>query len=332
MQYISIGIRLSAALLVLAAGSSCGQTKQTGHSEKDGVRVPETYIHEIENRIQYKPEGYLYGLYYKHTDCSYEILVNDMPVVTHFGIGERSLSADINACILKPGKQEVTIRIYPKKIDEQHFSASLSKESRVKITIRKDWRTADRRASDAYISGNKTNWEILQFETPVVEKDTSYAEFKVGFEIADKDMSWHLTGWSESEDLSRVPDLRKEVDAFYAAYKKILATGNTAKYLALLQNSIYEEAASIPWDRDAAKNIAGNMSAAGAEKRDFIYPCQNSRLQYYGNGKVVTLVCADTVTFGYAPLISKSAVNGLPRAHTFYLHKPRGNRNLQIIR
>lgn len=290
------------------------------------------YVSEIENKIKYEKEGYLYGLYYSHTDCSYEILVNDIPVITHFGIGERSLSVDINQYILRPGKQEITIRLFPRKIDENHFAASLSKDSRVKIIIKKDWRTADSRASDAYISGDKTNWEILQYETPEIEKETPAAEFKTSVTLTDKDINWSLTGWLESQDLQGDPNIRKEVDAFYAAYKGILEAGDQNRYLSLLKNSIYEEAASIPWDHDAAKNITKNMSEYVAEKRNFIYPCKSSQLQFYGAGRVVTLVCTDTLTFGYSPLISKTAKNLLPKAHTFYLHKPKGSNQLQIIR
>ena len=74
------------------------------------------------------------------------------------------------------------------------------------------------------------------------------------------------------------------------------------------------------------------MTGYATDKRSFIYRCKNAELKFYGNGRVVTLVCTDTISFGYSPLISKTAKNMMPKAHTFYFHKRQGSGKLEIIR
>lgn len=75
----------------------------------------------------------LFNLKYEHSNYSFEILVNDMPVVTHFGLGERSgLTVDINQYILRQGTQNITIRMFPIKTDENSFATNLAKDSFVK--------------------------------------------------------------------------------------------------------------------------------------------------------------------------------------------------------
>src|SRR5690606_32873174 len=100
------------------------------------------------------------------------------------------------------------------------------------------------------------------------------------------------------QPLTNDPGLKQEVTAFYEKFKKILEAGDQQKYLTLLQRSISEEAASTPWDEKAREQITKNMLEYAQEKRNFIYPCAASELKFYGQGRVVTLVCLDTLTFG----------------------------------
>lgn len=55
------------------------------------------------------------------------------------------------------------------------------------------------------------------------------------FEVEAKDVNWKIIGWSESQDLKSDPRIRKEVDAFYADFKKTLEDGNKNKYQSLLK-------------------------------------------------------------------------------------------------
>lgn len=311
------------ALGVYISLQSCAQNKKDTAAEN-----------KIMEKIEYQKEGMLFKLKYEHLDCSYEILINDMPIISYFGLGERSgLTVDINQYILKPGKQEITIRMFPAKTDENIFSPSLSKKSFVKIDISKNKEPMTMLDQlNAKGSGTVYKWETLIYKTPQLEKIMPYSEYKTSFEVEAKDINWKIVGWSKSKSLTNDPNIRKEVDEFYSNYKKILEEGNQNKFLSLVRNTIYEEAASKPWNKEIENQLTKNMSDYAVEKRNFIYPCKNAELKFFGNGRVVTLVCADTLTFGYSPLVSKTAKNMMPKSHTFYLHKPEGSNELQIIR
>lgn len=286
------------------------------------------------DKIEYQKEGMLFKLKYDRTNCSFEILVNDMPVVNHFGLGERSgLTADINQYILKQGTQNITIRMFPIKTDETSFATNLAKDSFVKVVISKNKELVSM-LDQINVEGNNADfkWEVLNYQTPPLQTILPSVEYRTTFEVEAKDVNWKIIGWSESQDLKSDPNIRKEVDAFYADFKKTLEHGNQNKYQSLLKNSIYEEAASIPWNKQAESQLKSNQSGYATEKRSFIYPCKNAELKFYGNGKVVNLVCSDPMSYGYSPLISKTTKNMMPKSHTFYLHKPKGNDKLEIIR
>lgn len=313
----------SVALCICISLQSCAQNKNEIKNDTTNME-----------KIEYQKEGLEFSLKYRHKNCSYEILVNDMPVITHFGIGERSgLTVYINQYILKAGKQDITIRMFPAKSDENSFKELLDENSGVSIEVaKKKAPISPLDELNAESKGETIKWEVLNYTTPKIEKPTSHIEFKTSFVVDSKDINWKITGWSKSKDLRNDPNLRKEVETFYDDYKKVLEEGNQAKYLSLVNTTIYEQAASTPWDKEAETQIKKEMGNYATEKRNFLYPCKNAELKYFGNGKVVTLVCTDIQTFGYSPLISKTAKNMMPKAHTFYLHKPEGSNKLEIIR
>jgi len=311
------------ALGVCLSLPSCAQDKKDTAAEN-----------KIAGKTDYQKEGVLFKLKHEHLDCSYEILLNDMPIVTYFGLGERSgLTVDLNQYILKPGKQEVTIRMFPVKKEENHFAPKLSKNAFVKIEITKSKEPMTMLDQlNARGKGKEYKWATLTYQTPKLDKPLPYTAYKTSFVVDEKDVNWKIVGWSKSKKLNNDPNLRKEVDEFYNNYKKVLEEGNRNKFLSLVRTVIDEEAASKPWDKEIENQLTKNMIDYAAEKRNFIYPCTKAELKFFGDGRVVTLVCADTLTFGYAPLISKTAKSMVPKSHTFYLHKPAGTNKLEIIR
>ncbi|HEY1194382.1 hypothetical protein [Flavobacterium sp.] len=280
-------------------------------------------------------KGMMFTLKYENQGCSYEILLNDMPVATSFGLSNGfSLKKELNQYILNSGKQEITIRIYPQKKTETSFEATVSKMAKVKIAIKKNKEPLSiLDLAEAREKGIQTEWEVLSFETPKIESDGSFHEFKTSFNVDGKDINWKIIGWTESKDLRNDPDLRKQVDSFYENFKNVLASKKQQEYLKLLKTSIHEEALSKPWfEPDFEKDLSKEIVQYAIEERNFIYPCENAEMKFYANGKIVTLSCKDITTFGYSPLISKTAKNAMPKVHTIYLHKPKNSDELEIIR
>ncbi|MFD1604601.1 hypothetical protein ACFSJW_14420 [Flavobacterium artemisiae] len=280
-------------------------------------------------------KGMLFTLKNESHDCSYEVLVNDVPVVSYFGLGGGySSKKEINQYMLQPGRQEITIRIYPQKKTEASFENVISKNAKVKITILKSKEPMSMLdILAAKEKGEQYEWQVVFFETSKIDADLPYKEFKTAFDVTDKDITWKIKGWAESKDLRNDSKLRQQVDVFYEKFKDILTNKKQQEYVDLLKTSIQEEALSKPWyGSDFGKDLANEMFKYAGEERNFIFPCQNAELKFYGNGKMVTLVCKDLLSYGYSPLISKTAKNAMPKVHTIYLHKSKNSDELKIIR
>lgn len=303
---------------------SCAQDK---NNQKSNIK-------HMEKDIVQKEFGDSYRMKYEHSNCSYEILINDVPLITFYGLGERSTTAYINQYLLKPGKQEITIRIYPKKIEDTKFAAGLDSTSFVKLTL-------DRKkmiSRDLKLKGGigKRDWQdVVVYQTPKLAENAPFAEFKIPFEATKEELTWEIKGWSESEILNNDEALKKEVFAFYKNFQQVIEDQNKTEYISLFKNSIFEQASADSWNsKEFLKEAMQTMTDDPIPKQKFLFPLNenSAELKFYGNGRVVTLVSKDPRSFGYSPLVAKPDKGNFPIAYTFYLHKPKGSNKLEIIR
>lgn len=292
-------------------------------------------ISQMEKEIIQKEFGHSFHLRYDHSNCSYEILINDVPLINFYGLGERSTGATINQYMLKPGIQEIKIRMYPKKTENTKFKESLDSSSYVKLKLTK-----------AKTGSTQWNWseegqkkgqeiEVFNYQTPKLEKDVPFAEFKIPFEATKDELTWEIKGWSASRTLENNETLKKEVFDFYNNFQKVIENQDKNQYINLLAHSVFEEASADSWrSKDFFKRAMDDLSNKPIPKQKFLFPIneQTAELKFYGNGKVVTLVSKDPRSFGYSPLVAKAENSNFPIAYTFYLHKPTGSNKLEIIR
>lgn len=303
---------------------SCAQDKNSKKLE----------INHMQKIILQKEFGHRFRLDYEHNNCSYQILINDVPLITFYGLGERSSGDHINQYMLHPGKQEVTIRMYPKKIEDTKFHNSLDSTSFVKLKIEKikngsqQWEFSQ--------AGQARDWEdVIVYQTPKLEKDVPFAEFKIPFEATKDELTWEIKGWSESQTLENNETLKREVFDFYNNFQKVIENQDKSEYINLLAHSVFEEASADSWrSKDFFKRAMDDLSSKPIPKQKFLFAIneQTAELKFYGNGKVVTLVSKDPRSFGYSPLVAKAEKSNFPIAYTFYLHKPKGSNKLEIIR
>lgn len=111
-------------------------------------------------------------------------------------MGERSdLNVDINQYILVPGRQEITVRLYPAKKNDDLFRRYLSKGSFVKIAVTKNKEPMTMLDQlNAKGKGIKYQWETLLYKTVPLEKEVSYTEYKTSFEVNAKDLTCGYSG------------------------------------------------------------------------------------------------------------------------------------------
>lgn len=309
-----------------------GCTIQSCAQDKNNQKID---IKQMEKEIIQKEFGHYFRLKYEHQNCSYEILINDVPLVTFYGLGERSTGAGINQYMLKPGKQEITIRMYPKKIEDTKFKDKLDSTSYVKLLLTKSKSGSPKWTWSKEGQEEGKDVKVFSYQTPKLEEDVPFAEFKIPFEASKDEITWEIKGWNDSQTLTNSETLKKEVFDFYRNFQKVIEDQNQNAYMNLLKTSLFEEASSWSWSsKNFIKEGLEEMYQKPIPKQKFLFPIneQTAELKFYGNGKVVTLVSKDPRSFGYSPLVAKGEKSNFPIAYTFYLHKPKGSDKLEIIR
>ena len=253
---------------------------------------PKIDINQMEKDIIQKEFGYNFYLKYEHQNCSYEILVNGVPLITFYGLGERSTGAGINQYLLTPGKQEITIRMYPKKIEDTKFKPNLDSTSYVKLKLESI--KGINRESDLYTKEARgRKWqEVFVYQTPKLEEEVPYAEFKVPFEATKEELTWEIKGWKESQTLSNNEALKKEVFEFYNQFQKIIEDQNQNAYINIFAHSIFEEGSSFSWRSKEWIKVAMEQMKEPIPKQKFLFPIsdQTAELKFYADNKVVTFI------------------------------------------
>ncbi len=302
-------------------------------------------MEDLYKTVQYntKEEQILYSLKVFNGVCNYKIWINDMPVHNMYKGARGELSFTINGKILKAGKQELKIRIYPYwNREEQKFEDYLHKYAGLDVEISEmDW-DAETRKWDYY--------PILTYQTPREgeeslqenprgflfeegKEELPYYEETVNFEAK---VPYNLTGWSKSVDLRKEnqKELFKEAKVFYQGLIKNFKNKNVPEISKKYYNKEKEVIQALflnqkdtkeRWNEDFLSKII-NPSAVVDELNDNLY------LEFYGNGKVVSLLKSPA---GTRPLvIERVNEQGKKKYLTLdlYLHRPTPEEPLEIIR
>ena len=228
--------------------------------------------------------------------CNFEILVNDIPVITMEAEGQISTNIPINYAIYNSGKQFVTAKIKPISGQE-----SLHPEASLRFNVR------------LYDVANDEFKHIKDFQetaVPKVEKDqknpylTNSAEF-----IAE--IPYSLTKWTDGENLKDVENFNEKL---LRAYNELAD---------LLKGEKYSEFAEKIKVRE--KNMATSMYLSNSESTARI----NGLLEDAKNGFEVMPLPQNTILrfYGYGKLATFKKLNGEP---AFYLFNKETKEELMI--
>lgn len=150
-----------------------------------------------------------------YLSCSTEILINDIPIYKNLNGKDKageSFSFQINEYLLKSGKQELTIRIYPASNEKDILNSSISNSSNLKVNII---------YGDPKIQKIKDYQTAINYETnnSTIDPHTPFIEIKKEFYI--QSLPYELKGWSESVSLVKEDKnkLESEVVQFYNDFR-----------------------------------------------------------------------------------------------------------------
>ena len=309
------------SLILMIALQSCGQgTNAKNENMNQGIKEKYLDSYKLVKKYDYNPRFYLD---FNSYNCTYEILVNDMPAFSFYGSGNQGGTVfPVSPLILKSGKQTITIRVYPKVDDDDkmdHFLLAKNCGLEVKVVAGDDQKETPREYK-----------QLFQYKMPEIQLDNMpYVEFKGVFEAVTPNS---LKGWSQSQDLKKEDktQLEKEVIAFYSHYRKLLADGNMDEIAGMVYNREVEVEQALFQNKPSYAAESWNRFAKVNSYQLEMLPLDHYDLRYFGDGKVVGLIRTDD------ELRSESAMTGISdnkyKIYSLLLHRPAGSNKLQVIR
>ncbi|MCP2029721.1 hypothetical protein L1276_004915 [Flavobacterium sp. HSC-32F16] len=299
--------KISLFALILITGTVYSQNKS---SKMESFNLSDIY--EKVKSFDEQPE---YWLFLHTGDCSYVILLDDMPVYTAYNeSGMKSVSLPLNNFILGRKKSEIKVLILPKVDDNGHLDKLLGNEFSFDLRMTR--------------TENKKEVTVFAKKIDYSDKNESFKKVYIPFE---SNVPYKLNGWTDSVDLTKENNvsLKKEVESFYKEmmddYREKRIENIAKKYY----NRQLENAQAFYLSkREDSEKLITEINKDINKKQDF--NLEHYKLVFYGNGKVVGLIRTDNEFLG------KSAFLGLTDEdfyiYSLLLHRPKPNGDLEVIR
>ena len=315
--------QLIRVILLCIMVQACGQTENKTENLMEVDKIRKYKIEWISSIKKYKKEPY----YKIHTGspqyCNYEILVNDLPVHTSYSGFKDLTGTPINRAILKSGEQRITIKIFPPEKD-----SILSKQANMYFKL----------VEVDHMTNQFEEKKILSFVLPsdddgnFVGAGLPYFEKTIVFNAT---ILYELTGWSESEDLSKLNKevLKEMVLDFYKKRGDIQLAKDYAQDFSLSFNKFKETGISNYEIANEFEGILHEVKRFSEYGKRFklTEPCT---MKLYGDNRLAILeilIGENKGDAAYSLFVEKGEQSGY-NTITFYLHIPKGKTALEIIR
>ncbi|MEO8237039.1 MAG: hypothetical protein ABI793_00260 [Flavobacterium sp.] len=243
--------------------------------------------------------------------CNFEILINDVPVITMEAEGQISSNIPINYAIYNSGEQFVKATIKPISGQE-----SLHPEASLKFNIK---------LFDVASNEFKFIKDFPAVELPRIEKNqkpflTNSTEFLA-------EIPYSLTKWNDGENLNDIDDFKEKLIKAYNGLADLLKDEKYSEFVEKI--------------RIREKNMATSMYLSSSESNARI----NSLIEDAKNGFIVMPFPQDTILrfYGYGKLATFKKLNGEPALYLYnketqeelmidqMFYIPKGKTELEII-
>ncbi|MCZ4244802.1 hypothetical protein [Pedobacter punctiformis] len=308
-----------------------GQNKNT-KSEKD--------IYTIGNEIKHFSKEPHYGASITTSNCSFEILINDVPIIKYKDNSGGGLSGSyfpLNWDITQKGPQKITIRLSPgfnQTTNSMH--TTLMRNSGVRIIIEESFINKDNSWGDeeevkTYTTPQKMveGREVATFEGKNYFEDSFTFEANVPYTIITLDNAETLF----TNDKDKLKALEKEVVAKYNEIREIYLKGTKNDLANVFYNTekrfsqqLYQSSTEIKyrWDNDYQFRTDDNLNFFDLK------PIEKYKMTFYANGK---LVCLEKINNEKSALWGgfkrKDKDIGTTTYIQLYLYRPKNSAELQ---
>jgi len=287
-------------------------------------------VKEIIGQIHHYPQEPTFYIGVNSSACSFQVLVNDMPLYSFFAKGGLpGTQFPINQYITQSGTQKVSIKVYPGLTEKEVLAPFIEEKAFLKLTLAvTDWKNNT--------PMNTINEKLLTLpltEGKLVCAGLPYIEYSTTFNVT---VPYITDGWIngvnlEKEDIEKV---KLETFAMYEKLRTIKANKDIAAELYFSKNSMIAFCQSLYRDEKVSKQFIDNCTKLYNNKNFSMEPLDQCTIKYYGNGKVVALVRVDLYNRDESAIIANFTNGDNERIQTaqLLLYRPNKNAPLEQIR
>lgn len=252
-----------------------------------------------------------YRVDFDAVNCFLDIRVNDVPVFTWNIDGQMATSIPINSAIIKSGGQRISYNILPLL-----GTFSLKENTIFEASV---W------LCDSSGEEIEHKEEINKFTMPE-SNGTPLPAYK-GEKIFVANVPYKLEAWQDSQDLSKVENLRQKVNLFYKGIEEMIANGQYEQFIKMIEKK-EENIATCMYLSDEEKNKR-NASLLNKLKEGYeIVPSSPKDIMLvYGYNKLVSLKKID----GTSALLLTHPETKINLNLPLRLHLPQGSTEFLVI-
>lgn len=256
---------------------------------------------------------------------SFELLVNDCPILSNYAPGVVTRTITMDNAILKSGVQTITLRMTP-PIKEGFNMDSVLDFSTIDLDIMLDYGDSDNLKSCDY--------KVVSNYPLPKEGKLPYYEVNLTFNAPIVAYENDIIGWENSVDLSKEnrEDLLKEVEAFYREMIDLYSVsrdvnGLASKYYNKLLDlsKCYNMKEKSDFERYIDEWV-GDVNDQSA------FAFSGYEMKFYGNGRLVKLVKVKDKRYLHANALMRVDSEGIYVDYDIILHRPKTGAPLEIIR
>ena len=293
----------------------------------DSLITSENFVEKVSQKLQRFDKEPIW-FYFIHNRSSYEIYTNDLPTQKYYGDGGLANRIEFNKSILKSGKQEFRLRIFPENeeiVESFNFIIKIGFYDKENPQLE-----------------NQTITETINFKKSDFKKvgENMYESIYV-FEA---EVPYENEGWSKGQDLTKF-DQKELENAVLAFYQKMWNIYNDKSKIEeqfpLIFKREIESAQSQYFDKNILQENLEIYKLPYTLDSYELQPIENYRMVIYGRGKMVALEqnSLDNRLRGKYAVWAKFKFNGeksiRTQFHYLNLYLPQGKSledGLEIIR
>lgn len=310
--------------LLLFFTSGCRSQVKTNAMEINKI------IKEIAAKIERYPHEPTYYIGVNSSACSFQILINDMPLYSFYAKGGLpGTHFPINMYITQSGIQTVSIRVYPGKTVKKVLAPFIDDNAVLNLNLSvTDWKNS----SPMSTINNKLLSLPLQKGKPACS-GLPFIEYATTFTIS---VPYKTNGWINGVNLDKEDSNKVEMETI-AIYEKVRAmkvNKDIASELFFRSNAMIEFGQSFYRDEKGYKAYPDDCAKIYNNTAFYMDPLNPCIIKYYGNGKVVALERVDLYNRD-EPAIIMNYTNGNNEkieSSQLLLFRPNKNAPLEPIR